>query len=83
MAKQKPTHYVVYWCEHLRDGIEEGAKVVSSIEEGLKLIDKIANGFAGCNCEFKMFELGKEVPIKAGAVEEPQPSKKTIKYGVK
>lgn len=51
--------YVVYCCEHLRDGIEEMAKVVSSREEALKIIDKASNGFGGRNTTFKVFELGK------------------------
>lgn len=62
--------YVVYWIEQLRDGEESGSKIFSSLEEALQLIEKYANGFAGCNITFQLFELGKEVPLKEGEVEE-------------
>lgn len=75
--------YVVYWIEHLRDGNEEGAKIVETVDEGLSLIDKLANGFAGCNMDFKLFELGKEISIVKGAVEAPQPAKKVVKFVVR
>ena len=73
-------HYVVYCLEHLRDGIEEGSKIVASLEAAEEVLDKWANGFAGSNCEFKLFELGPEVPIGKGVVETPQPSIKKTKF---
>jgi len=75
--------YVLYWCEGLRDGIEEGAKVVSSVKEGVELAEKITNGFAGCNTNVKLFELGKEIPLLKFEEEEPQPSRKKTKFKVK
>jgi hypothetical protein len=62
-------HWVVYGCEHLRDGIEEWAKVVSSVEEALAYIN---SGRFQHNYTFKIFELGKEVPIKQRTVKEEQ-----------
>ena len=65
--------YVVYFCEHMRDGKEDGAKIVSTIEEALAVIDKIGNGFAGSNHSFKLFRLGEEIILKREVVEEPKP----------
>lgn len=67
-------HYVVYYFERLQDGHEEGAKVVGSLEEAIKIIEKWSNGFGGNNDNtiFKLFELGKEIPITEQIVEEKQ-----------
>lgn len=65
--------YVVYYCEHMRDGKEDGAKVVDTIEEALAVIDRIGNGFAGSNYSFRLFKLGEEIPLKREVVEEPKP----------
>lgn len=56
--------FVVYWCEHLRDGIEEGAKVFAKEEEALATINKIGNGFVHDNTEIRLFHLGAEIPLK-------------------
>ena len=72
--------YVVYWCEHLRDGINEGARVVNKTEAALELIDQIKNGFGGCSTTFRLFHLGAEIPLTREVVEKPQPSVKTEKY---
>lgn len=65
--------YVVYFCEHLRDGEEDGAKIVSTIEQALAVIDRIGNGFAGGNYSFRLFKLGEEIPLKREVVKEPKP----------
>lgn len=80
MAKQ--THYVLYYCERLRDGIEEGAKVYSDLGEAVARAEKIRNGFAGDNKEVRLFKLGEEIPLTETTVEQPQPSKKTVRVSV-
>lgn len=63
MTKSKG--YVLYWCEHLRDGVEEGARVFTSIEAVETFLNKKAvNFFAFDNHEFQLFKLGKELPLK-------------------
>lgn len=69
--------YVVCFCERLRDGTEEGAKVFPTREKAIEFINKIANGFAGDNCDFRLFELGKEIPIRGEKVEEVEKKVKT------
>lgn len=64
--------YVVYYCEHMRDGQEDGAAIVRDVAEALAVIDKIANGFAGSNHSFKLFKLGEEIPLDSKEVEEPK-----------
>jgi len=68
--------YVVYTCEHLRDETIEIAKVFNTKQAALEWIDKRANGFAGDNHTFRLFELGKEIVLKTEDVMEPQPAKK-------
>lgn len=66
--------YVVYWVERMRDGDEEGAKVVRTQEDALELIEKYANhGIGGCNTNFRLFELGKEILLNREVVKEPLP----------
>ena len=76
---EQPTKYVVYWCESLRDGIEEGARVKSTIEGALQLITSLSNGWLG-NTTFRLFELGKEIPLTQETIEIPQPAIKRIAY---
>lgn len=75
--------YVVYFCERLRDGREEGARVVDTVEEGLALIERYAHGYGGCNTTFRLFELGREIPLERETVEEPQPAKVRTRFKVK
>jgi hypothetical protein len=85
MSKQKTTgntHYVVYWCEHLRDGIEEYARVWPSMEAALDCIARLANGFAADNLEIRLFELGREIPLERKEEKEPQPDKVVRRYFV-
>lgn len=57
-------HYVVYWREHLRDGIEEGAKVLQGLQPALDFLNKlVAESFAADNMDFKLFQLGEEIPL--------------------
>ena len=72
--------YVLYWCERLRDGTEEGARVYGSVEAALKGAARVKNGWNPHTVEVRLFELGEEVPIAEEAVEEPQPAKKTIGF---
>ena len=71
--------YVVCATEHLRDGVEHGVTVVSSLKEVEETLDRWGNGFAANNTTFCVFELGKEVRIQRSVEETPQPSiKKTV-----
>lgn len=74
--------YVVYGCEHLRDGEEEFARIVSSIDEAMEIINK--DRFARDNHTFKLFELGKEIPLEAKVKKtvKKETTEKTI-YSVK
>ena len=74
--------YVVWWCEYLRDGEETGARIVDTVDEAIRLVDKIANGFAGSNCQFKLFELGKEIPLSEGTAEKTEIVKTVRKFRV-
>lgn len=72
--------YAVYVCEHLRDGIEEGAKCFSKLEDALAFVN--ADRFARNNHAFRIFELGKEIKLEADDVVEPQPSKVVKRFKV-
>lgn len=76
----KTKFYVAYCLERLRDANEECAKIFNNKQAALDWIEKLANGFAGCNCDFKLFELGKELPLTETVEETPQPSKKRRKF---
>ena len=74
-------YYMVYACEHLRDALEEYAKCFRSMEAALEFINR--DRFAQDNHTFRLFELGKEIPLAQEEVEEPQPAKKTTVWRVK
>lgn len=76
-------HYVVWWCERMRDGNDEVAQIVASEEAAVALIDKIANGFAGSDMEFKIFELGNEIPLERDTTEKPRPPVTATRYAIK
>ena len=73
--------YVVHICERLRDGFEEFAKLFSSKESAIAWINK--GRFAQDNHEFRLFELGKEIPIEQEAVKIRQPIKVEKRYKLK
>jgi hypothetical protein len=77
----KTTGYVVYGCEGLRDGREEWAKCFDTLEKAVAYLNK--DFFAKDNMTFRLFELGKEIPLTEESVEEPQPSKVTTRIKVK
>lgn len=74
--------YVVYFREHLRDGREEHAKAFDSLEKAIAFINEVANGYGGATYSFRMFELGKEVPIRSVNEETPQPPVIKTRYEV-
>ncbi len=78
---EQSTGYVVYYVTFLQDGHEEGSKVFAKLDEALKYIDWLGNT-GGDRTEFRLFELGKEIPLNVETVEEPQPSKKKVRYQV-
>ena len=79
MGKSEVSNYVGWYEEHLRDGHESGAKIFGNKQDALDWF----GGFSEFgNYEFKLFELGKEIPIKLEAVEEPQPPKVKKKWKV-
>lgn len=55
--------YIVYYCENLRDGKEEGVKIVTSLKEAKDVIEEFANDYGVSNTTFQIFELGKEIPL--------------------
>lgn len=66
--------YVAYCNECLRDGNEECARLFDTKEQALAWIEKLANGFNGENCDFALFELGKQIPLEQSVeMEEPKP----------
>jgi hypothetical protein len=76
-------YYVVYYCERMRDGREEGAKV-GSLEYCLEIAQKMRNGFCGDNTEVRIFELGKEIPLEEEQImEQPKPAVEKIVIKVK
>jgi hypothetical protein len=64
--------FIVYAVEHLRDGIEEWARLFDTKEAALAYINKVATGFAGSNCTFRLFTIGTEIPLKKSTVETPR-----------
>ena len=63
--------YVVWFCEHMRDGREDGAKCFQTFEGALKFINEdTQNWFARCNHTFQIFEMGKEIKIKQKTIKE-------------
>lgn len=80
MASKKPVGYVVYCNERLRDGNEDCARLFTTKGAALEWIEKIANGFAGCNHDFALFELGKQIPLIESVEETPQPAKTKRKF---
>jgi hypothetical protein len=68
--------YVAYWVEHLRDGEEEGAVVFSGLPAALYFLTAARNEwFAADNFTFRLFELGKELPLEEESVMEQPPPK--------
>ncbi len=56
--------YVLYWCEHMRDGREEGARCFETLAEVEAFLnEKAVNFFAFDNRTFQLFEMGAEVPL--------------------
>ncbi len=76
-------YYVVYWENQLRDGREDGARVYDHIEKAIIAINNMMQGFGGENSDYKLFELGKEIPLTITTEEVPQPSVKKNQYVVK
>lgn len=85
MAKDKATHFVIYYFERLQDGYDEWSKIVGSKQEALQIINDMI-GRVHCpehhNARYKLFELGKEIPLQQEIIEEPQPSKKKVRFSL-
>lgn len=64
--------FVVWWEEALRDGSEQGAKVLASLESAKIFMENLVNGFGGANISCRLFQLGNEIPITKQEVEEKQ-----------
>lgn len=63
--------YVVYYCEHMRDGQEEGARVFGTMVEAKAFLERMANeSFARDNYTFRLFELGKEIVLNKKRVNK-------------
>lgn len=78
--KPRREGYVAYCKEHLRDGIEECAKIFDRKEDAVAWIEKLANGHAGGNCEFALFELGDRIDLVEITEVTPQPALKRKRY---
>lgn len=75
--------FVVYAAEHMRDGVEEWGRAFENLDAALDYINKIASGFAGDNCRFALFTLGKRVQLEADDVRVKQPDQITRKFKVR
>lgn len=83
MARNNPqpgNGYVLYIYTQLQDGHEEGAKCFDKIEDALAYVNKDHWGY---NPTFRLFELGKEIPLTTVTEEEPQPAKTKTVYKLK
>ena len=69
----KATGYVVYYCERLRDGREEGAKCFDTVEQASAFINADNWGPGYRNITFRLFELGRELSLERVDEEVPQP----------
>lgn len=78
----KPTGYVVCGSEHLRDETTNFAKPFTSKAAAVAFVNEIVSGFGGANYSFRLFELGKEIPLVADDVEVPQPAVVTKRFRV-
>lgn len=76
-------NYVVYVYTRYQDCSEETAKVLGSVEEALAWINKYCKGYGGGVSEYKLFELGKEIPLTTETVEVPQKPIVTTKVVLK
>jgi hypothetical protein len=75
--------HVVHCLTREQDGTEESASIVGSLAAALALVNQWGGGPERVNAHnsvYRVFELGKEVPIKREVVEEPQPAKRSINY---
>jgi hypothetical protein len=81
MSKRLPRGYVVYGCEWLRYGLEEWTKCFDTLEQAVAYINK--DFFAKSNMTFKLFKLGREIPLELEETEVSQPAKVTTRFKVK
>lgn len=79
----KPTGYVVYYVERMRDENAEHARCFERLDHAIAFVNKLADSFFGACIESRLFEMGKEVPLVSDDVEEPQPAKVTRRFKVK
>ena len=76
-----PTGYVLYICVKLQDGHEEYTKCFAKLADAIAYMNHQTWG--DCNLYYRLFELGKEIPLDTYQEEEPQPAKTITKYRVK
>ena len=77
-ARPKLTGYVVKLIEHLRDGQEECAKVFGTLDAALAWIND--DFFAKSNMTFRLFKLGREIPLRTEKFERQQPPVTTERF---
>lgn len=80
--KKKPAGYVLYVYTQLQDGHEEFTKVFAGTDDVLKYLNNRGN-WPGDSSEYRLFELGKEIPLESYEEREPQPDKVVVKYRLK
>jgi hypothetical protein len=78
---KKPSGYVLYILERMQDGTEECARCFDTVEAAVAYANK--PHWPGGNLTFRLFGLGKEIPLAEGVEEEPQPPKTKTVYRVK
>lgn len=72
---------MVHGRENMRDGCEEYGRCFGTLDDALAHIN--APCFAKANCVYRLFELGREIPLEADEVERPQPSRRETVYRIK
>lgn len=81
VPKPLPMGYVVHCATYVQDGSESSADLFPTLEAALAHVNKYATVW-GAKTSFRLFTLGKEIPLARETVEEPQPPKTRSRYVV-
>ena len=54
---------VLFGIAHVQDGREEFAKLYGTVEEALKEIEDAEERKYGCQYEWHLYEVGREIPL--------------------
>lgn len=90
MNDGKPVGYMVYCFERLRDGTEEFSKAFDNqdgngLQRALDYMAMMGSGFGHETMELKLFELGRQLPVKREEDEVVETTRvvKNYKFSVK